>query len=250
MSNLRRKQLKDLVLLRGLTMESLVSRTGVPMASLMAMLSGTQDDKDKNPSLLLSQDTYQRILSLIGVDAHNTGLAGGMVREWRFDQKQSAKWREALEGLRKDLLSDQLVMVELHTARRLFGKQRRLLLVHDAVSNAQLVISGATQQLVGYLERVLGASSARRTVIGDKDFDMFASLIENGACRSSQFIAMLGGGKLKYNWEDVRAAAQQFDLQTDDLIVMIAEEVQRRASKTPVESDDAEFGGMRLVAVG
>lgn len=262
MQKLSRSQLRDLARARGLTLEALVKRSGIPMASLSAMLGETADDKAKDASLLVGQETYEKILSLIGINNEFTGLLPNAVREWAVPTKNLDRWKEAVSSLRKDLLSDALLLVELHTKGSLFQSSKRMVLIHDAASGVQLAVTRADKAAVRFLETVCGAKCARRIAITRENFDLYRSLIENSACRSSQFIAMLGGGKLKYSWSDVMAAAQQFDFQTDDLVAMIADARQRAVKTTALETLDVvtddtmstsigpEPEGLRLALVG
>lgn len=225
---LSRQHLKDVALLRGLSMEALVSRTGVPMASLMAMMTG--GDNEKDPRLLLSQDTYGRILHLIGVNADNTALASKEVRLWKCPAKQQTEWRTTLGSIKKALFggNESIVMAEVLTRRRLLGRPRRLVLLHDSRDDAQvdIVISGVSEGFAEELRGLFQTSFAHSTFMSDKDFDMFLTLVDNNACSHAQFRGMLGGGTLRYSWTDVQAAAKEFNLQPDDLIAMISDRVE------------------------
>jgi hypothetical protein len=191
----------------------------------MAMMSSSENEKD--PSMLLSQETYVRILHLIGVSADNTGLAPKQVRLWTCPSKNHGEWRATLASVKKALFADNdaIVLAEVSTRKRMFGRSRRLVLMHDSRAEVDIVLAGVSDALSEELQSLCQTRYAHRTALSDKYFDMFLSLVENNACSHAQFVGMLGGGKLRYSWTDVQAAAQQFNMQPDDLIVMISERV-------------------------
>ncbi|WP_454727990.1 MULTISPECIES: hypothetical protein [Cupriavidus] len=248
---LSRQQLKDVAQLRGLSMETLVARTGVPMASLIAMMSGGENDKD--PSKLLSQETYERILDLIGVSADNTALASKQVRLWTHPAKNPAEWRGSFGSVKKSLFPENsVVLAEVVTRKRLFARARRLVLMHDSRDDVQvdIVIAGVTDSFSQELQSHFQTQYAHKVQLSDKDFDMFLSLVDNNACSHAQFRGMLGGGTLRYSWTDVQAAAQQFNLQPDDLIAMISERVAAAPALTLTVQEPAQQGALpKLVVV-
>lgn len=254
MAKLSRQQLRDVSLARGVSMDDLVARTGVPMASLMAMMAG---DGEKEARLLLSQETYGRILHLLGVSADGSGLAAKQVRLWVCPEKNFAAWQAAFTSIKKTLLSDNasIVLAEIVAGGTLFARKRRIVLLHDELSQASIVIAGVPDKFSAELQKIFGTPYAHSTKMSPSDYSRFLKLVDNNACSHAQFIGMLGGGTLRYSWADVKAAAQQFNLQPDDLILMISDRVHAAApasasASTPTATSVSQEPKLSLVVDG
>lgn len=237
---LTRKQLRCAQLVRGLTFDEIVQRTGIPPQSLMALIR--EGDKDpKDPKKLISQDTFEKVLALLGVDRAFNGLRAGIVLGWRAHKGQRGQdlsWKEAVVELRKAFFSNDVRMVQFSAKRGLFGRQY-MLFVSDVAADLRVIVTGADKALCDQLKKVFGAEFERIEQLRPEEFAFQSKLVEHGVYRTVQFDALVGGKMARYGWEDVQAAAKEFDFTTDNLVDLMLVAVTQRnvavAADVPAE---------------
>lgn len=240
---LTRKQLQHMQTLRGLPIEEILQRTGIPNQSLMALISGSDKDA-KDPSKLMSQVTLERVLALLGVDRHLSGLRASMVNEWRVTDKTAKgfpTWKESFIAVRKELMSGNIHLAEIKKKTGLFGSREKLLLVFDEGTDVRIVITGANRKMISFLEIAFDTTAQRTEVQSPTDFELTKKLIQNGVYRSSQFNIIMGGKSARYNWSDVQSAAKEFNFHTDDLINMMVDRVKQEDVLVQPQADIVPF---------
>jgi PHD/YefM family antitoxin component YafN of YafNO toxin-antitoxin module len=228
---LSRKILKSLQIASGLSPEAVVQRTGIPYESLTALLA----ENGKDPQSLIGEATYQRVLATLGISPEFNGLRQHMVVPWRCgpsDRKGNSQWLEAIALLRPEMLSKQLTVVEVLGQKRFFGRQAAIMLVHDAEFDLRLAVVGASVAARRQLVAILGSGSARSVAVSNAEFSSMTEQIDRAVFGSVRFDDLMGGQLRKYDWADVKASAQEFNFQTDDIIALILEEVKRRNERS------------------
>jgi hypothetical protein len=227
---LTRKQLRMIQIARGLSMDAIVQKSGIPMQSLVALIGGSEKE-GKDPKKLISQATYEKVLSIVGIGQDFEGLRTGVVIEWTHGAQRSGRgetsWVEAIKTLRKELFSEEIELAEIRKTTPFYRKGESLLLLHDAISGVRIVFSDCSASSRRFLESTFDARVKNLDVQTAVEFGFTKELIRNGVYRCTQFNIALGGNTIKYNWADVQAAAREFNFHTDDLINMMVETVQR-----------------------
>ncbi|MBN3729350.1 hypothetical protein [Burkholderia sp. Tr-20390] len=254
---LSRRQLRNIQLARGIPAQEFQHRTGMPRASYEALLGASSGEEGKDAAKLISRQTFDRVVSLLGIDEDFTSLRTSGVIEWRAEgtsKATSETWCEAVESLVAELFSDDLLLVEVRTdAARRFGRGGdRMVLLHDRQHQFRVAIMNAADDLVGLLEKAFGVSCERRVTIAPSEFHDAREMISHEVFRSVQFDAISGAIAPKYSWRDVQAGAREFGFLPDDLIEMMHQRAQERAQRGA--SGDAlvaeqEYGVRRLQLV-
>lgn len=235
---LTRKQLRLVLQLRGLSLEQIMQRTGIPNQSLMALIYGA-DNGGKDPSKLISAATYEKVLALLGLSPEFNGLRKNSVIEWRYQSKktrgQEHSWREAAQLLRKHLMSDSLVLAEVTAKGGFLAGRKHLIFIYDPENEIRIVVSGIDKSGRAFMEEAFGTSIERTEVVTLEEFNFMATLIGNDVLRLSQFNVVMTGKALKYDWKDVQAAAKEFNFTTEDIINLIVDAVRTPAASTQSE---------------
>ncbi|ABO60255.1 hypothetical protein LA345_37150 (plasmid) [Burkholderia vietnamiensis] len=254
---LSRRQLRNIQLARGIPALEFQHRTGMPRASYEALLGASSGEEGKDAAKLISRQTFDRVVSLLGIDEEFTSLRRKGVIEWRAEgtsKVTAASWREAVESLVSELFSDDLLLVEVRTegAKRFGRGSERMVLLHDRVNEFRIAIMNAADDLVGLLEKAFGTTCERRVTISAPEFHDAREMISHEVFRSVQFDAISGAIAPKYSWRDVQAGAREFGFLPDDLIEMMHQRAQERAQRGsvgPASGGEEEYAVRRLQLV-
>ncbi|WP_334043717.1 hypothetical protein [Burkholderia ambifaria] len=254
---LSRRQLRNIQLARGIPALEFQHRTGMPRASYEALLGASSGEEGKDAAKLISRQTFDRVVSLLGIDEEFTSLRRKGVIEWRAEgtsKVTAASWREAVESLVSELFSDDLLLVEVRTegAKRFGRRSERMVLLHDRVNEFRIAIMNAADDLVGLLEKAFGTTCERRVTISAPEFHDAREMISHEVFRSVQFDAISGAIAPKYSWRDVQAGAREFGFLPDDLIEMMHQRAQERAQRGsvgPASGGEEEYAVRRLQLV-
>jgi len=229
-----RKQIRHIQEARGLTPEQIVQKTGIPMQSLMALIFGSETD-GKDPNKLMSAATLEKILALLGVSHTFNGLRKNAIIEWRYanlSRKQQASWKDAVLQLRRDFFSDQIHMSEMSAKAGLLKSREHLVFIYDEVSDLRIVVSGVDKSMRTTLETIFKTSISRSDTVTIGEMNFQRRLIENGVYRVKQFDVVMNGLSLKYDWEDVKAAAKEFNYSQEELIDLMVAALRAREDIT------------------
>lgn len=251
---LSRKQLHLIQIVRGLSVAEIIQRTGIPAQSLMAFIGGS-DAEGKDPSKLMSQTTYERVLALLGINQRFSGFRQNAVIEWRYSKagaKGSPSWTDAMKRLRKELFSGDVELVEVKKKKSgIFPKDECMLFLRDNQEGIHLVITRADKQVRKLVQDTFGVEVIKSQTLTAQDFAITSELVSNSVYRVTQFNIIVGGKAVKYTWDEVMAAAKEFNFTTDDLIQLIVEKVHaaETTDTTPAnQTNVTEFELRRVVA--
>lgn len=249
---MNRKQIGQALILSGMTPDEIMMKSGIPAESFHAIFGSRESGKD--PSKLTSESTYNKLAMVIGLQAGMRDYRRDAVIELRFpvSKKARSEWMEAFNAVRTERLSGQLDIAMIHRKSGLFSKSESMLLIYDTQVGLRFVVSHLRKRDLHKLKDVLAPANERDIVMAERDFQSIGSLIANGVYRIAQFNVLLGGRASSYSWEDVKAAAKEFNFTTDDLIDLMVERVHGKSAPgdipvvcVPVEGS-AEQGPVRL----
>jgi hypothetical protein len=236
---LTRRQLASLQIARGIPAEEIQQRTGMPRASYDVLFSAPQADQDKEVTKMLSKTSFDRLITLLGIESDFCGLRPSGVLEWRAEgtsKKISQRWADAAAALIKELLSERLTISEVvqrgaegWLAR--FSDQQRMLLIFDRGRGIRIAVTGAPADLLGKFEALTGVTCQRKVNLNPAEYRDTREMIRHEVLRSMQFDHLTGVVAPTYNWKDVQAAAREFGFSTDDLVNMMHENAERRSSR-------------------
>ncbi|CAE6794088.1 hypothetical protein R70006_04987 [Paraburkholderia domus] len=252
---LSRRQLRNIQLARGIPAEELQHRTGMPRASYDALFGATSGEDGKDAAKLISQSTFDRLVSLLGIDADFVSLRKTGVIEWRADLtgKETAEpWADAMKSLIDELFSADLMLVEVSTdpsrgrlTRNVVAE--RMVLLHDRDNSYRVAIVGAAEDLVPLLENSFGIACERRITISANEFHDAREMIRHEVFKPVQFDAFSGALAPKYSWRDVQAAAREFGFLPDDLIEMMHTKAKERSERLRAEGAPDEVATIGMV---
>lgn len=223
---LTRKQFQLIRVASGLSFDEIVQKTGIPATSLMVLFGATEKEA-KDPNKLIAQSTFEKVMSVLGVNTEMDALRAGVVVVWQYPLKAKLQgtWESAVAELRKSIFSDNIEIAEITGKGSLFSRKSKMLLLRDVETDVRIVITDTTKKLLGSVEGIFGVSSRSTETQNKMDFEFTTQIIKNGVYRLNQFDAVLGGKSFKYSWTDVQAAAKEFNFNPDDLINLMVDKI-------------------------
>lgn len=235
---LSRKQFGLVQIVRGLSTEEIIAKSGIPPQSFMVLMES--DGRDgRDPSKLISESTFCRLAITIGLEPGMSGLRNNGVIQWRLNPKGRDKWNDAARQLRQDLFSNQIEIAVITRPAPFYQRKQTMVFLHDLVSDVKLAITHGDTRTAKFVKDLFGVEDARTVAMEAGEFDFTLRLIDNGVYRSNQFHIVLGGRKVRYTWGDVQAAAKEFNFTTDELIELMVAEVQARLRRSePVAENE------------
>ncbi|WP_083253620.1 hypothetical protein [Pandoraea sp. ISTKB] len=244
---LSRKQLHQIQVARGIPRQELIYRSGIPAASYDALMGMATADDGKQADKLVSRATFNRLVTILGINTEFDGLRRTGVIEWRADvggEVSGKAWTDAVVGLvnDSDLFSTELLMVEIRAKaapRKRWqrgGAVEQMLLLYDAQNEYRIAIQGANAQTTSILASAFGIQCERQVEISRAEYREAREMIRHEVFRAIQFDALSGKVVPKYNWNDVMAAAREFGFLPDNVIDLM----HKRASERAEEAADPQ----------
>ena len=250
---LSRKQFGLVQVARGLSTEETIARSGIPAQSFMVLMES--DGRDgRDPSKLISQSTFTKLGQTLGLASAMDGLCRNNVIEWQVNAKQRRAWEAVVHQLRQDLFSDEFEMTVINRSAPFYTyakKKTSMVFLHDLNNDVKLAITEVDSRAIRFLSVIFQTKEVREVSMSAKEFDLTKKLISNGVYRVNQFHIVLGGRKVRYTWEDVQAAAKEFNFTTDELIDMMVRQRQApQQTEEAASSPEAQSRPMLRVAAG
>lgn len=229
---LSRNQFKQVQIARGLSMNEIIARTGIPAQAFVVLMNDTERD----PSKLISAQTFETLEQVLGLKAGMSGLRDTGVIEWRVPAKSADRqaWLQAVESIRADMMGDQIGITVMSKQGTMFSKQVSAVFLFDADSRVKIVITHADRNTQRAILRIFGAHDPRMVNVEPAEYDLTCNLVANSVYRTQQFMIVLGGRQVRYTWSDVQAAAKEFNFTTDDLIEMMVRTVDEARNRAAV----------------
>jgi len=214
-----RKQFRHVQIARGLTVKEIIARTGIPAQSFMVLM----DDAERDPSKLISDQTFKILEHVLGFEAGMNGLQRTNVIEWRVPAKADAraKWLSAVGNIRADLLGDHVEVAVMARKTRLLGRKEFALFIFDPDSRVKVVVTHADSGIQRALLKLFCVPEPLVVTVDESEYELTCNLVANSVYRPQQFMVVLGGKVARYTWNDVQAAAKEFNFTPDELIDLI-----------------------------
>jgi hypothetical protein len=247
---LTRRQLASIQIARGIPADEIQQRTGMPRASYDVLFSAPQNDQDKEVTKMLSKTSFDRLITLLGIEPDFCGLRPSGVLEWRAEgtsKKIAQRWADGAASLIKELLTDRITIAEVVKRGSegwlsRFSEQERMLLIFDRARGIRIAVTRAPSDLLAKFEALTGVTCQRKVQLNPAEFRDTREMIRHEVLRSVQFDHLTGIVAPTYNWKDVQAAAREFGFSTDDLVNMMHENAERRSSRQDEPSVDMGEG--------
>jgi hypothetical protein len=238
---LTRKNFRFVQVVRGLSIEEIIHKTGISAQAFMAMLDERSAGKD--PSKLISGGTFQRLSEVMGLRADMSGMRLRVVNEWRFTPKKRKQWFEAVTGLSapttqgNSFFGENIELAVIARESSFLGRKGSIVLLHDIDRQVRIAITQVDAKAIRMLSTHFGAKNVRQTMLAPRDFEFTCRLLENGVYRPSQFDNCMGDKSGRYSWDDVLVASKEFGFKPEELINMMVDMVRARTAAASTTTD-------------
>lgn len=242
---LTRIQFRCVQTARGLTVEEIIAKTGIPAQAFMVLLNESSVERD--PSKLISQQTFGTLEQVLGLKAGMNGLRNQGIIEWRVPQNRAGRqnWAAAVGNIRADLMGDDIRVAVMAKKRSLFGKYESAVFIHDVEANVKIVATRVDRSTERKIMAIFGEHEPRTVTVSPSEYELTCQLVANSVLRTHQFMIVVGGNTVRYTWADVEAAAKEFNFRTDDLIELMVDAVDSRNRKAT--EDAIETAGIPVL---
>ena len=220
-----RPQFRRIQIVRGLSNAEIVARTGIPPASLSALLA----DEGKEPSKMINSTTFDRLAATLGLESDLSGLRQSGITEWRFSWRNRKKWESAILQLLAELFHDAVDIAILSSPKGLLFRRKYMVFLQDEWNNVRIVVNCADEAAANFIALAFGGGkNPHRVGLSWHEFNEIATHVSNGVLKISVFALHLGKERFHYDWTDVRAAAQEFNFVPDNLMDMMLTAMKQR----------------------